>query len=132
MASGDPKAQRPWFEAYPPPKNPQPETVPREELRQWFLQGQKPGKDFILVDVRREDFEVSRENPELALFLGLVHNLLQGGTIKGAVNLPAQSIYPSIPTLYALFKAAGVKKTIWTCSKSIPQTSSLSSRANRP
>ena len=34
-----------------------------------------------------------------------------------AINLPAQSIYPSLPTLYALFKAAGIKKTIWTCSK---------------
>lgn len=40
---------------------------------------------------------------------------LQGGTIRGSINLPAQSLYPSIPTLYTLFKAAGVKKVLWYC-----------------
>jgi arsenical-resistance protein 2 len=58
MASNESKAQRPWFEAYPPPKNLQSKTVTREELRQWILDGQKPGKDFLLVDVRRDDHEV--------------------------------------------------------------------------
>ncbi|KAH7025291.1 arsenate reductase [Microdochium trichocladiopsis] len=98
MASGESNVQRPWFEAYPPPKTSKPKTVTKEELRHWFLAGQKPGKDFILVDVRRDDHE--------------------GGTIRGAINLPAQSVYASIPTLYALFEAAGVKKTIWTCTTS--------------
>lgn len=39
----------------------------------------------------------------------------QGGTIRGSINLPAQSLFPTIPTLYAWFKAAGVKKVIWYC-----------------
>ena len=58
MASEDSKVKHPWFEAYPPPKNPQSETVTREELRQWLLEGKKAGQEFILVDVRREDHEV--------------------------------------------------------------------------
>lgn len=58
MASSESKAQRPEFEAYPAPKNLQSKTVTREELRQWILDGQKPGKDFLLIDVRREDHEV--------------------------------------------------------------------------
>ncbi|KAL5610856.1 hypothetical protein FOBRF1_006973 [Fusarium oxysporum] len=90
MASSESKAQPPWFEAYPAPKNLQSKTATREELRQWILDGQKPGKDFLLVDVRRDDHE--------------------GGTIRDAINLPAQSVYSSILTLYVLFKAAGIKK----------------------
>jgi hypothetical protein len=31
--------------------------------------------------------------------------------------LPAQSLYPTIQTLYSLFKAAGVCKIIWYCCK---------------
>ena len=40
---------------------------------------------------------------------------LQGGTIRGSLNLPAQSLYPSIPTLYAVLSAARVEKVIWYC-----------------
>jgi arsenical-resistance protein 2 len=40
---------------------------------------------------------------------------LQGGTIRGSLNLPAQSLYPTIPGLYSLLKAAGVRKVIWYC-----------------
>lgn len=39
----------------------------------------------------------------------------QGGTIAGSINLPAQSLHSSIPTLFRLFKAAGVPKVIWYC-----------------
>lgn len=44
-----------------------------------------------------------------------VVTLAQGGTIKGSINLPAQSLHPSIPTLYTLFTGAGVKKVIFYC-----------------
>jgi arsenical-resistance protein 2 len=27
-------------------------------LLQWFREGKQPGRDFVLVDVRRTDFEV--------------------------------------------------------------------------
>jgi arsenical-resistance protein 2 len=32
--------------------------------------------------------------------------------------LPAQSLYPTIPTLYSLFQAAKVQKVIWYCGSS--------------
>ncbi|KAL6857298.1 hypothetical protein J3F83DRAFT_717928 [Trichoderma novae-zelandiae] len=41
-----------------------------------------------------------------------------GGFIRGSINLPAQSVYPSIPTLYQLLKAAGIVKVIWFCASS--------------
>lgn len=39
----------------------------------------------------------------------------QGGTIAGSINLPAQSLYPSLPTVYNLVKAAGIPRVIWYC-----------------
>ncbi|KAJ4157464.1 hypothetical protein NW754_009107 [Fusarium falciforme] len=56
------------------------------------------GRNYVLVDLRRTDHE--------------------GGTIRGSINLPAQSLYPIIPTLYSLFESAGVQKIIWYCSSS--------------
>lgn len=55
-------------------------------------------RDFVLVDLRRTDHE--------------------GGTIRGSINLPAQSLWPTIPTLYSILKAASVRKVIWYCSSS--------------
>jgi len=40
---------------------------------------------------------------------------LQGGTIRGSINLPAQSLWPTIPTLYEVFKAAGLRRIVWYC-----------------
>lgn len=40
---------------------------------------------------------------------------LQGGTIAGSINLPAQSLFPTIPALYNLFKAAGASRIVWYC-----------------
>lgn len=76
----------PWHAAYPAPSTLDPPTLTRTEVLQRFQQGKRPGKDFILVDLRRMDHE--------------------GGTIRGSINLPAQSLYPSIPTLYELFSTA--------------------------
>ncbi|KAH7240071.1 Rhodanese-like domain-containing protein [Fusarium redolens] len=42
----------------------------------------------------------------------------QGGTIRGSINLPAQSLYPAIPTLYTVCKAAGIHTIIWYCGSS--------------
>jgi arsenical-resistance protein 2 len=39
----------------------------------------------------------------------------QGGTIRGSLNLPAQSLYESLPTLYALCSAAEIGLVIWYC-----------------
>ncbi|KAH8699330.1 hypothetical protein GQ44DRAFT_787043, partial [Phaeosphaeriaceae sp. PMI808] len=43
----------------------------------------------------------------------------KGGTIQGALNVPAQSLYPSIPTWYTRFSQAGVKSVIWFCGSSL-------------
>lgn len=42
---------------------------------------------------------------------------VQGGTIKDSINLPAQSIYYSIPALYNIFTAAGVQAVVFYCGK---------------
>ncbi|EMD64594.1 hypothetical protein GGP41_003120 [Bipolaris sorokiniana] len=89
----------PWHAAYPAPRNSQPEAIRREDVLEIMKLGQnKAGKDYVLVDLRRNDHE--------------------GGTIHGSINLPAQNLYPTIPTLYAIFKAAGLSKIIWYCSSS--------------
>lgn len=49
----------PWHAAYPPPRNGNPPSVSRDEVLQWLLQGQKPGRDFVLVDLRRNDHKVT-------------------------------------------------------------------------
>lgn len=64
MASTDLKTKRPLFEAYPPPKNRQSETVTRDELRQRILEGHSLDKKFIVIDVRREDREVLEPSPQ--------------------------------------------------------------------
>jgi arsenical-resistance protein 2 len=95
MAAPNPNSEIPWHAAYPSPKS-KPASVSRSEVLQWFKSSDKDApKDFILVDLRRNDHE--------------------GGTIAGSINLPAQSLYPSFPSLYALFSAAKVKRVVWYC-----------------
>ncbi|OQE05298.1 hypothetical protein PENVUL_c025G00080 [Penicillium vulpinum] len=90
-------AEIPWHAAYPPPRGAAP-SISREELLQWIQEGKQAGKDFVLVDLRRTDYE--------------------GGTIQGSLNLPAQSLYPTIPTLYSLVSNSTVKYVIWYCGSS--------------
>ncbi|KAI9854644.1 MAG: hypothetical protein M1824_000230 [Vezdaea acicularis] len=92
------KLESPWHAAYPVPKHANPPSIPRTELLQWFRDGQKPGVDFLIVDLRRMDHE--------------------GGTIHGSINLPAQSLYPAIPTLYAVLAAAKIARIVWYCGSS--------------
>jgi arsenical-resistance protein 2 len=40
---------------------------------------------------------------------------LKGGTIQGSLNLPAQSLYLTIPTLYSLVSNSTAKYVIWYC-----------------
>ncbi|CAG8932818.1 unnamed protein product [Penicillium salamii] len=86
--------EAPWHAAFPAPKS-APSSISREELLQWMQEGKQAGKDFVLVDVRRTDHE--------------------GGTIKGSINLPAQSLYSTIPSLYSLISNSGAKYVIWYC-----------------
>ncbi|OQD70023.1 hypothetical protein PENDEC_c027G03805 [Penicillium decumbens] len=94
MSTPDIPRNTPWHAAYPAPKS-EVNSLPRQELLRWLKEGKQPGKDFVLVDVRRNDFE--------------------GGTIRGSLNLPAQSLYHTRPALYTLLKSGDVKRVIWYC-----------------
>ena len=87
--------ETPWHAAFPAPKNTTPDAVSPTQLLDLLSNG---NERVVLVDLRRNDHE--------------------GGTIQGSINLPAQSLYPSIPSLYSLFIASGVAKVIWYCSSS--------------
>ncbi|RGP72487.1 oxidoreductase [Fusarium sporotrichioides] len=92
-------AATPWHAAYPPPRNKSPAAMTRQDVLEMIRDSNNiAGRNYVLVDLRRADHE--------------------GGTIRGSVNLPAQSLYPVIPTIYTLFKSAGVRKVIWYCSSS--------------
>ncbi|KAJ5585223.1 uncharacterized protein N7459_005023 [Penicillium hispanicum] len=96
-ASSEPAAQPPWHAAYPAPTCIAAQLA-RQELLQWLREGKHAGKKFVLIDLRRTDFE--------------------GGTIRGSLNLPAQSLYPTLPTLYTVLANSGVKYVIWYCGSS--------------
>ncbi len=55
-----PKIDTPWHSAYPAPRNPNPAAITRNELLRWLNDGLVPGKDFVLVDLRRADHEVCK------------------------------------------------------------------------
>ncbi|KAK2591266.1 hypothetical protein QQS21_011047 [Conoideocrella luteorostrata] len=102
MASGEPAAA-PWHAAYPTPRKTEPAIMSRDELLSLITKiNGSVTKYFILIDLRRTDNE--------------------GGMIQGSINLPAQSLYPTIPTLYNIFKAAGLRKIIWFCCKTAQMT----------
>jgi hypothetical protein len=54
---GEPVVEKPWHAAYPAPKTTA-AVITRETLLSWMLEGKVAGKDFVLVDLRRTDFEV--------------------------------------------------------------------------
>ncbi|KAI0965813.1 Rhodanese-like domain-containing protein [Xylaria arbuscula] len=89
--------EQPWHAAFPAPKTTEPASLTREQVLERLRTG-GVGRDFVLVDVRRNDYE--------------------GGTIRGSINLPAQSLFPTIPALYQLFKNAGIEYIIWYCGSS--------------
>jgi len=92
------KAEAPWYDAYPAVKSQDVPVLVRSDFLRMIYSGASPGQDFLLVDLRRNDHV--------------------GGTIHGSLNLPAQSLYPSLPTLYAIVKAAKIPKVIWYCGSS--------------
>jgi hypothetical protein len=53
MASEGP----PWHAVYPNPKNTA-EAISRSEVLERLNHGEQPGRDFLLVDLRRNDHEV--------------------------------------------------------------------------
>ena len=47
-----------WYDAYPPPQHTSPSAITRNDLLALLQSGKRPGKDFLLVDLRRNDHEV--------------------------------------------------------------------------
>lgn len=56
-SNNEPSAEPPWHAGYPAPKTAA-ASLSRADLLQWFREGKQAGKDFVLVDLRRADFEV--------------------------------------------------------------------------
>ncbi|RYP69932.1 hypothetical protein DL771_005792 [Monosporascus sp. 5C6A] len=78
----------PWYAAYPASKHNQPLAfTPCQVLNMLKDGGSGPKGGFLLVDLRRNDHD--------------------GGTIRGSINMPAQSLYHSIPTLYSSSRGRG-------------------------
>ncbi|KAK2027586.1 Rhodanese-like protein [Colletotrichum zoysiae] len=91
----------PWWAAFPAPKAKAPEIDADEVMGLLEAQaaaGRDTPRDFLLVDVRRNDFE--------------------GGTIATSINFPAQSLYQTRPIIHQLCKQAGVKRVIFYCGSS--------------
>jgi len=88
----------PWHAAFPSPSNPNPPSITAATLLsrlQLQCQQSSAQPTFLLIDLRRTDHE--------------------GGTIRTSLNLPAQTLYFSLPTLYMLCKSAGVAEVIFYC-----------------
>jgi arsenical-resistance protein 2 len=110
------KAEAPWYDGYPAVKSQDVSVLVRSDFLRMIHSGASPGQDFLLVDLRRNDHVVC--NACICASIPLTNDLHQGGTIHGSLNLPAQSLYPSLPTLYAIVKAAKIPRVIWYCGKS--------------
>ncbi|KAM0791094.1 hypothetical protein ACM66B_004384 [Microbotryomycetes sp. NB124-2] len=83
----------PWHASFPAPES-QPEQITHEELHTRMKNGGT--KDFVVVDVRRTDFEDSM--------------------IRGAINLPAHSFYECLEGLVPLLSQ--YKDVIFHCQSS--------------
>jgi len=91
MSSNAPPATPDWHSFFPTPSFDTP-RISAEDLVE-LMKTQKAGQDYIVIDLRRNDFEVA--------------------FIKGALNLPAQSFYPTLSTILAIL--SHVPKVIFHC-----------------
>ncbi|KAI8675697.1 Rhodanese domain-containing protein [Fusarium keratoplasticum] len=96
----------PWYDAYPKPSTLTPPVISRAELLEWIKQGKEAGNDYLVVDLRRDDHT--------------------GGFLRGSLNLPIESLYPALPTIYNLVKAADIQTVIWYCAD--PASCTVTSR----
>ncbi|KAF5988277.1 arsenate reductase (Arc2) [Fusarium coicis] len=90
--------QKQWWEEFPEPKAECPRTDPSivaKLIEVNAASGKNAHRDFLLVDVRRTDWE--------------------GGTIATSINFPAHTLYQTRPQIYQLVKQAGIKRIIFYC-----------------
>ena len=89
----------PWWTAFPEPKSTPTHISPSSVMKlldeQQLKSGQGSKKEFLLVDVRRNDCE--------------------GGTISTSLNMPAHSFYHTRKSLYDLCAQAGIKLLVFYC-----------------
>ncbi|KAL3296862.1 Rhodanese-like protein [Colletotrichum asianum] len=91
----------PWWAAFPAPKAKSLEIEADEVMALLEARAaavQDSPRDFLLVDVRRNDWE--------------------GGTISTSINFSAQTLYQTRPVIHELCKQAGVKRVIFYCGSS--------------
>ncbi|KAI9342803.1 Rhodanese-like domain-containing protein [Obelidium mucronatum] len=84
-----------WWDAYPAPKA-TPERWTHEQVAELIRSNAVNGVDYAIVDVRRADFG--------------------GGTVKGALNVHAQTFYDELPEFVAKHKT--VSKVFFFCNSS--------------
>ncbi|RPA72617.1 hypothetical protein BJ508DRAFT_419395 [Ascobolus immersus RN42] len=89
--------EKPWHAAFPKPSV-EADYLPSEQVLE-ELKDEEKKKGVLLVDLRRNDHD--------------------GKTIGDALNLPAQSLYTSIPTVVDLAIAANKPKIIYYCGQSL-------------
>ena len=80
--------EQPWYKAFPEPTETATSFKKENVLRLFHTIGDILNAGMLLIDLRRTDYE--------------------GGTIRGSLNIPAQSFYMNMATLYRLCKGDGV------------------------
>ncbi|GAA5824058.1 hypothetical protein JCM11251_001504 [Rhodosporidiobolus azoricus] len=101
MAEG--QDEKPWHAAFPSPRASLADqtlsSITAEELRAKFDESEDKDlskRDWLVVDVRRTDFE--------------------DAFIRGAINLPAHSFYPTLPSLLPILSR--YKSVLFHCQSS--------------
>lgn len=51
-------ANKEWHDVFPNPRNQSPDAITRQDLLERLQKDQKPGVDFLLVDLRKADYQV--------------------------------------------------------------------------
>lgn len=102
MASAAPQTTpQQWWEAFPEARA-ECSWVEASEVADLIEKSASAGhdhkRDFLLVDVRRTDWE--------------------GGTVATSINLPAHTFYQTRLAVYQLCKQAGIKRVIFYCGQS--------------
>jgi len=83
-----------WYELLPAPRS-QPPPITQEALAE-LIRTKEAGKDYVVVDVRRTDFE--------------------HGYVKGAINLPAHSFNQTLPGLVPIL--SNIPLVVFYCNRS--------------
>jgi hypothetical protein len=91
--------------------------LPRQPL--WQYHGQKSSNGFEVGKQALYSLTYDGRTAKCALSsdysVRKMANRSKGGMIRSSINLPAQSLYHTIPALYKVFSAARLKKVVWYC-----------------